>query len=218
MAIQEMIADLHCDVLADIGTDHGYTPIAACLAGSVQKALACDNSVGSLRKAVDNIQMLALEDKIDFRLCDGVSSIMPGEADLFVFAGMGAQLIGQLIRKGRHVIKMARYVIVAPHKGAAGMRKMIHSLDMRIVDEKLVYEADHYYPILLCENGSENAYTEAEYFFGKILLERKDPMARKMVLENLLKAENILNHLMPQERAAEIQTQIQTIKEVLSCW
>ena len=47
--------------LADVGTDHGYIPIALCLEGVIPSALAMDVNPGPLERAKEHIQQFDLE-------------------------------------------------------------------------------------------------------------------------------------------------------------
>ena len=50
--------------LADIGTDHGYVPIALVQGKKIQKAIAMDINKGPLQRACEHIAENQLEDYI----------------------------------------------------------------------------------------------------------------------------------------------------------
>ena len=83
--------------LADIGTDHGYLPIALCLSGKISRALACDINPMPLCSARENIEKYGLSDRIETRLGNGLSPVGTDEADDIVIAGMGGELISEII-------------------------------------------------------------------------------------------------------------------------
>ena len=83
--------------LADIGTDHGYLPIALCQSGKIPSALACDINPLPLRSAEENIARFGLSKKIQTRLSDGLKEVSPDEADDVVIAGMGGELIRDIL-------------------------------------------------------------------------------------------------------------------------
>ena len=64
--------------LADVGTDHGYIPIALCLEGVIPSALAMDVNPGHWSDAKEHIQQFDLETDIHTRLSDGVQALCPG--------------------------------------------------------------------------------------------------------------------------------------------
>ena len=83
--------------LADIGTDHAYLPIALCAGGKCPSAIACDINPLPLQSARENIARYGLSDRIATRLGDGLSPVKEDEADDVVIAGMGGELIAQII-------------------------------------------------------------------------------------------------------------------------
>ena len=97
--------------LADIGTDHGYLPIEACLEGIIEQALACDYFPGPLSKAVENIRRFGLESQIETRLGFGLEPLTPGEADCVVISGMGGMKIISILDKSPKVIEKVKYCL-----------------------------------------------------------------------------------------------------------
>ena len=77
-------------ILADVGTDHGYVPIALVQRQKIPGAIAMDINKGPLARAKENIAAAHLEDYIQIRLSDGVEELEPGEADSILIAGMAA--------------------------------------------------------------------------------------------------------------------------------
>ena len=87
--------------LADIGTDHGYVPIALVENGSIPSAVAMDVNKGPLERAQEHIREKHLEDRIKTRLSDGVKALEEGEADAVLIAGMGGMLVIRILDAGR---------------------------------------------------------------------------------------------------------------------
>ena len=77
------------NILADIGTDHGYVPIALVQRERIPKAIAMDINKGPLQRAKDNIVLYHMEEYIETRLSDGVEALLEGEVDTILIAGMG---------------------------------------------------------------------------------------------------------------------------------
>ena len=65
--------------LADVGTDHAYLPVWLMLHGGVSSAIASDLRSGPLQRARENAQAWGVADRLDLRLCDGLSGIGPEE-------------------------------------------------------------------------------------------------------------------------------------------
>ena len=103
-------------IVADIGTDHGYVPLLLLKEGIIPGAIAVDVSRGSLEKARENAVRFSLEDRIDFRCCDGLSGINPGEAQCIIICGMGGILMNRILNEGRSAALSAREIILSPHR------------------------------------------------------------------------------------------------------
>ena len=61
--------------LADIGTDHGYIPIALTERGVILSALAMDVRKGPLERAREHIGEAGLAEQIETRLSDGLEKL-----------------------------------------------------------------------------------------------------------------------------------------------
>ena len=85
-------------VVADIGTDHAFLPIALIKGGRAKKVIACDISRGPLSVAQKNVEASGVEN-IELRLSDGLEQIKEGEVDVVTIAGMGGDIIGRIIQK-----------------------------------------------------------------------------------------------------------------------
>ena len=134
--------------LADVGTDHGYIPIAMVLRGHAEKAIAMDLRTGPLERAREHITAYGLEDRIETRLSDGVSALAENEADSIVVAGMGGELVIHILETGKAVCKSAKELILQPQSEIDEVRKYLRENGYRIVDEDMVEEEQKYYPMM----------------------------------------------------------------------
>ena len=62
--------------LTDVGTDHGYLPVALLQQGRILSAIASDIGAEPLEHARRTAQHYGVKG-IDFRLCSGLSAIAP---------------------------------------------------------------------------------------------------------------------------------------------
>ena len=74
--------------LCDVGTDHGYVPIALVQGNIIPKAIAVDINKGPLERANEHIRANGLTEQITTRLSNGLEAIHDGEVDSIVIAGM----------------------------------------------------------------------------------------------------------------------------------
>ena len=83
--------------LADVGTDHAYLPVWLLLAGRIVGAVATDVNQGPLQRGQETAQRYGVAHRMDFRRCDGLAALSPGEVDTVVIAGMGGDLMVHIL-------------------------------------------------------------------------------------------------------------------------
>ena len=96
------------NLIADIGTDHGYVPIYLIKNSIAKKAIAADISKGSCDKAKTNISLYGLNDKIDVRCGNGLEIIKDSEIiDTIIISGMGGLLTIDVLKSNEKAVKNA---------------------------------------------------------------------------------------------------------------
>ena len=165
------------DVLADIGTDHGYLPIEAVKAGKCKCAIACDVNKGPINTAKKNIQEAGLSHLIETRLGDGLKPIKQDEACCITISGMGGTLMYKIISAEMGKAKNAKLLILQPQHDVEGLRRNLHVAGFGIYAETLVEEEAKFYIVLatryVClENVAP--WTDKEYFMGKFLTKNQE--------------------------------------------
>ncbi len=195
-----------CEVVADVGTDHGYVPIYLIQHGICKKAIAMDINAGPLERAKNNIIREHLTDFIETRQSDGLHQLRSSEADAVVMAGIGGELMIRILEDGKQVIRTVSELVVSPHSELNLVRKYLTENNFCISDEIMLMDEGKYYTILKIScgeslHGKEEAYTQMELKYGRILLRKKD----KVLFEYLKKEKNKYNQIAQklQENAAE---------------
>ena len=84
------------EVLADIGTDHGYVPLIALERGICNKAIACDINKDPLDKARLNAILEGIGDELEFRLGGGFEPLKEVTADKKVVLGLVTTKLAKL--------------------------------------------------------------------------------------------------------------------------
>ena len=146
--LQAMLDFVEGEVLADIGTDHGYLPIEAILAGKVKKALACDLSEGPLACAAENIARFGLEKRIETRLGFGLQPLRPGEADCVAIAGMGGMRMIDILQDCPKGVKR---LILQPQHDVVAVRKALGGFGFTVSGERLLVDKGRVYTVILAE-------------------------------------------------------------------
>ncbi len=138
-------------VIADIGTDHGYLAAALLDRGVAGRVIACDVNEGPLERAA---KTLAGYEGAQVRLCDGLSGLKTGEADIAVMAGMGGRLMMRIIEEGDPRRLGIRAMVLQPQSEIYEFRMFLREHGFRISDERSVRDAGKFYQAMLAEVGT----------------------------------------------------------------
>ena len=210
--------------LVDVGCDHGYLPIYLVKNKIIPSAIAMDVRMGPLSKARENIRQYELSDYIETRLSYGLRELTVGEGDTLTIAGMGGPLMETLLDECPQVRESFSEMILQPQSDIGHFRHFIRSLGWEIVQEKIVLEDGKFYPMMKVTKMKKQdmpVYTREEEWFGKLLLEEKNPVLQKLLNKEMRVRENILNQLgQPGSRTAakrmeEIKEERQIIEAAL---
>ena len=160
--------------LLDVGTDHGYIPIALVNEGRILSAIAMDINEGPLQKAKDNIRRYGLEQQIQTRLSDGLDQFQAGEADSIVIAGMGGLLMTEILDRGHGAGRLLgiRELVLQPQSDIDQVRRWLHGHGWSIFQENMVYDAGKYYVMMRAVPGMQKYNHEYEYIYGGSLIDQ----------------------------------------------
>lgn len=161
---------------ADIGTDHGYIPIYLAEEGICERIIAMDIRKGPLMRATENIRRQGLEKKIEVRLSDGFAALKPGEADTIIIAGMGGELIIHILEEGRHLWESLSEMVLSPQSESGKVREYLDRQGFFIDREEMVLDEGKFYPVMLVKKGQMTYENQAQYLYGKRLIEEKNPV------------------------------------------
>ena len=162
-------------VLADIGTDHGKLPIYLAQTGKITKAVAADINEMPLMKAVNNIRKYGLEDIIDTYLTNGLIGIERYSPDCVVIAGMGGELIEQILTEGT-IDKKGVTFVLQPMTKEASLRKYLCENGFLITDEHIVKDRKIYQIICAKYMGERYRLSPCETLLGRVNIAKKDAL------------------------------------------
>ena len=152
-------------VLADVGTDHAYLPVSLLLDGTIPAAIASDVNQGPLDRGRQTARQAGVEEKIDFRLADGLNGLEEGQADAVVLAGMGGELMARILSETpwtRSVLLLLQPMTAQPE-----LRRWLTENGYCIEKETLVREGEKLYVILTVRGGVDLPYTDGELWAGR---------------------------------------------------
>lgn len=201
--------------LADIGTDHGYLPIALLQNGKVTFATACDINKDPLDSAVRNAQKYGEAHRMRFVLSDGLHGLNEKDADDIVIAGMGGELILRIISEAEWLKSKDKHLVVQPMTTAAQLRCGLSALGFEIEREEAVFDGRKIYSVMsVCFTGTVCDEVDLLYeHMGKIIpgSAHSDRYAQS-VIHNLLNKLRGLEHM--GENADELRCVVEKIKEL----
>ena len=156
-------------MVCDIGTDHGFLAIHLIESKKADKVIAADIAKKPLENARKNIEKSGIS-RIDLRLSDGFSAINPGEVDTAIIAGMGGEVIAEIIRNGERIAARKDFnLILQPTTSPEALRKFLYQNGYEIISEKAVFENSKLYSVMqVCFKGNFNPKNEGFYFIGKV--------------------------------------------------
>ena len=108
---------------ADIGADHGYLGISLLLSGRAGFVHASELREQPLRRAMENALRFGVADRMRFSRADGLDAIDPDEVDTIVCAGMGGDLIAQILDRCRWVRDPRETLILQPQSSGNDLRR-----------------------------------------------------------------------------------------------
>ena len=110
---------------ADIGADHGYLGISLLLSGRAEFVHASELREQPLRRAMENALRFGVADRMRFSRADGLDAIDPNEVDTIVCAGMGGDLIAQILDRCRWVRDPRYTLILQPQSSGNDLRRKL---------------------------------------------------------------------------------------------
>ena len=135
-------------ICADVGTDHGY--LAAWLAKEKNCPLvyASDINRGPLEAAKRTVENYQVQQAVHLVLSDGMQSLPVERIDDIVIAGMGGDLIAQLIEAEPRVRDSSKQLILQPMTKAAELRKALYRMGFEIDREIVVEDRRFVYTVM----------------------------------------------------------------------
>lgn len=153
--------------IADIGTDHGKIPISLILNNKADFVIASDINQGPVDACERNIKKFG-NLNISVRKGAGLSTVAPGECESIIIAGMGGDLICNILSNDIKTARDAKELILQPMTGAETVRYFLWKNNFLITEEKLVSEDEKVYVIIKTVTGGRNQFEN--FYFDKIIL------------------------------------------------
>ncbi|PJI07067.1 MULTISPECIES: tRNA (adenine(22)-N(1))-methyltransferase [Clostridium] len=212
-----------CEVIGDIGTDHAYLPIYLLKNNICNRCIASDINRGPLKKAANNIRRYDLQDKIECRLGSGLNVLKTGEVDSVVIAGMGGNLIRDLIEERLDIFKSLKYAVLQPVQNPEVLREYLYKRGFNILGEQLCIDESKYYEIIkVCYASNVKVKDDIYYEISEKLIEMKHPLLKEYIDYKIKKYNKICDNINEDSvnalnRKKELTLKSHKLKELLSC-
>ena len=171
--------------LADIGSDHAYLPIALCLEGKIEYALASDINEGPVASARANISKNGLSGNIEAIRADGLDKARDFAPDCITVLGMGGELIVTIIDRAEWVRDERITLVLQPMTHAEILAEYLAKNGFDVIDEKIVSVGERddriYRLIKASYNGKIRSVDKVESLVGRINLERGDEVTKRYI-------------------------------------
>ncbi len=157
------------DRVADIGTDHAYLPvylIKSCISSCVY---ACDVADGPLENARRNIEKTGTKG-IVLRKGDGLLAVDSSEADTFILAGMGGDLIQRLISAADWIKNEKYELLLQPMTSVEALREYLCLEGFAIISEQAVRSQGRVYTVMKAVfTGKQQPCEPLFYYLGRLV-------------------------------------------------
>lgn len=175
------------EVLADIGTDHGYIPIYSIKNDLCKKAIAVDINKDPLDRARLNAVIEGVDEEIEFRLADGIKGLKKEEANVVVIAGMGGNLIRDILEESIETVEKFDYLVLQPAQNPEILREYLYTNDYEVIKEDLCYDEEIYYEVFKVrrKSGESTVLDSLYYEISPKLLMEKHPLMKDYLNEKI---------------------------------
>lgn len=190
---------------ADIGTDHAYLPVWLLQHGVITKALACDLRQGPLDRARATAEKYGLTDHMDFRLCDGLAGVNPGEADTIAIAGMGGETIAAILSAAPWVWREECLLLLQPMSAQPQLRRWLQAHGYTIARELLTREGDTIYTAFQVKAGPMPELTAGELWAGRQSRGEHDPLRGEYITRLIDQTARAVEGLRRSTRSADAE-------------
>ena len=207
-----------CNVIADIGTDHGYVPIYSVKKGLCSKAIASDINKGPVDKARMNVKREGLDKVISCRQGPGLSTLKVNEAETAIIAGMGGNLIRDIILDEFNVVKELKTLILQPAQNPEVLRKFLYNSSFSVLRETVIYDEGKFYEIFKVSYNETNNIKYKQYIdyeLSDILIKSGSPHVKPYLEFKLSSYERILNYIGEDSETALVRRQEVNNKVIL---
>jgi len=210
------------DIIMDVGTDHGYIPIYLVKNNIASKVIASDINKDPLKKAQINASLDGVIDKIDLRLGGGLTPLNNKEANAVIIAGMGGNLIRDILENDLDKVKNLDYLILQPAQNPEVLRKYLYNNNYEILEEDICLDENKYYELFKVKYkmGDYILLEDIFYEISTTMLSKKLPLLKSYIEDKIEKNKKVLGFIKDNtehaiERKNELKEKNQRLAKLL---
>lgn len=200
--------------VADIGTDHGFLPVALCQRGYPGNIVASDINSDPLNKAIRAAKNAGFSETIKFLLSDGLEACDPDEFDRVVIAGMGGDTIAGIISRVSWYKDSKHVFHLQPMSKQEVLRAWLMDNDFEIINEDLVVDNETIYQIISACFGSKNKLNCAQLYIGRRELHSDIALYEQLRIKHIERFERALEGMKNAE-TRDMSAKILDIEQLL---
>ncbi len=162
--------------VADIGCDHGYLSLYLLQSGRAAFVHACDLREKPLEKARENAARFGISDGLRLSCADGLGTVDPASVDTIVCAGMGGDLIAQVLNAAPWLRDRRYLLILQPQSGGSDLRRHLSERGFGTEREALVEDGGFLYNVICARFGNAAPLSPGEQYVPPCLLHSDSPL------------------------------------------
>jgi len=209
--------------LADIGSDHGYLPVALMRRGVIASAVAGEVAITPFHAAERTVRENDLERQISVRHANGLMAIEPADGITVIsICGMGGETIRDILDGDKARLSGDERLILQPNGGEQPLRQWLMENGYRILFEEVLQKNRFHYEIIVAERTGPVVYTPEQLYFGPLQMEARSPAFLNKWTRILRYKQQTLNNfaralqVVPEEKIQRLARQTRWITELLA--
>ncbi len=187
-----------CTIVIDVGTDHGYIPIELIKRNRAEKVIATDINKEPLEKAKINASLENLEEFIDLRRGAGLKPLKINEGQGLIIAGMGGNLIRDILKEDMKKVEKFNYIILQPAQNPEVLREYLYNNEYEILDEDICFDEGKYYELFkvkYAENNKTKIHDKFFYEISPVMLKSKNETFKNYLISKIEKNKKIVSYI-----------------------
>lgn len=218
-------------IVGDVGSDHGYLMTYLVEHQIIDRGIASDINEGPVLNCKKTVGAHGYENQIEVRLGGGLLPYKVGEIDTVVIAGMGGELIRDILVESDPVARSLDALFLQPMTGQDVLRKWLIDHGYTIECEKIVWEDNRCYEMLhvvqgqmalVAQNDLQKLLLKADLYEEIGYTSHYDEAYISFLDRKMGKYDNIMTSILknsdvnqPKYRDAELKMTL--LKEVKAC-